>query len=53
LTLVFKLIFTGAIMQFVGPSIPFLIAGGLKAAYDLALYFMFRNVKPPEEMSVA
>lgn len=39
----------GAIMQFVGPSIPFLIAGGLKAAYDLALYFMFRNVKPPEE----
>ena len=43
----------GAIMQFVGPSIPFLIAGGLKAAYDLALYFMFRNVKPPEEESVA
>ncbi len=39
----------GAIMQFVGPSIPFLIAGGLKATYDLALYFMFRNVKPPEE----
>jgi len=39
----------GAIMQFVGPSIPFLIAGGLKAAYDLALFFMFRNVKPPEE----
>lgn len=39
----------GAIMQFVGPSVPFLIAGGLKAAYDLALYFMFRNVKPPEE----
>ena len=42
----------GAIMQFVGPSIPFLIAGGLKAAYDLALYFMFRNVKPPEEEKV-
>ena len=39
----------GAIMQFMGPSIPFLIAGGLKAAYDLGLYFMFRNVKPPEE----
>jgi MFS family permease len=39
----------GAIMQFVGPSIPFLIAGGMKAAYDLGLYFMFRNVKPPEE----
>ena len=39
----------GAIMQFMGPSIPFLIAGGLKAGYDLGLYFMFRNVKPPEE----
>ncbi|MEE8354374.1 MAG: MFS transporter [Candidatus Bathyarchaeia archaeon] len=39
----------GAIMQFMGPSVPFLIAGGLKAAYDLGLYFMFRNVKPPEE----
>jgi MFS family permease len=38
-----------AIMQFVGPSVPFLIAGGMKAAYDLGLYFMFRNVKPPEE----
>jgi MFS family permease len=39
----------GAIMQFVGPSVPFLIAGGMKVAYDLGLYFMFRNVKPPEE----
>jgi MFS family permease len=43
----------GTIMQFMGPSIPFLIAGGLKAAYDLGLYFMFRNVKPPEEKRVA
>ena len=43
----------GALMQFVGPSIPFLIAGGLKVAYDLALYSMFRNVKPPEEKSAA
>jgi hypothetical protein len=36
-------------MQFVGTSVPFLIAGGMKVAYDLGLYFMFRNVKPPEE----
>jgi MFS family permease len=43
----------GAIMQFVGPSIPFLIAGGLKVVYDLSLYFMFRNVKPPEEQNVS
>jgi len=42
-----------AIMQFVGPSVPFLIAGGMKAAYDLGLYFMFRNVKPPEEENTA
>jgi hypothetical protein len=25
------------------------IAGGLKIIYDLALYFNFRSVKPPEE----
>jgi hypothetical protein len=43
----------GAIMQFVGPSIPFLIAGGLKAIYDLILYFIFRNVKPPEEQNIS
>jgi MFS family permease len=38
------------IMQFVGLSIPFLIAGGLKSAYDIILYLMFRHIKPPEEM---
>jgi MFS family permease len=30
-------------------SIPFFIAGGLKIAYDLALFAAFRAVKPPEE----
>lgn len=39
----------GFIMQFMGSSLPFLFAGGLKAVYDLALYFNFRDVKPPEE----
>jgi hypothetical protein len=39
----------GFVMHFMGPSLPFLFAGGLKAMYDLALYFNFRNVKPPEE----
>ncbi len=43
----------GAIMQFIGHSIPFLIAGGLKVVYDLSLYFMFRNVKPPEEQKIS
>jgi MFS family permease len=38
------------IMQFIGLSIPFLIAGGLKATYDIMLYFTFRHIKPPEEM---
>ena len=40
---------SGFVMQFMGQSLPFLVAGGLKAAYDLALFFMFRDVKPPEE----
>jgi len=49
LTLAVSPSLAGFIMQFMGLSLPFLIAGGLKAAYDLALYFTFRNVKPPEE----
>lgn len=30
-------------------GLPFVISGGLKIVYDLALYFNFRAVKPPEE----
>jgi predicted MFS family arabinose efflux permease len=30
-------------------SLPFLVAGGLKAAYDLALWRSFRALRPPEE----
>lgn len=30
-------------------SAPFFLAGGLKIAYDLCLYKMFLDVKPPEE----
>jgi len=40
---------TGFVMQFLGPSLPFLLAGGVKAFYDIALYFNFKDVKPPEE----
>lgn len=29
---------------------PFLIAGGLKIIYDIALYRSFKKIKPPEEM---
>jgi MFS family permease len=32
-------------------SLPFFIAGGLKIAYDLALFRAFRAVRPPEEES--
>ncbi len=30
-------------------GLPFLVAGGLKVVYDLALYFTFREVQLPEE----
>ena len=40
---------SGFVMQFLGPSLPFLLAGGVKAFYDIALYFNFKDVKPPEE----
>jgi len=41
---------TGFVMQFLGPSLPFLLAGGVKAIYDIALYFNFKDIKPPEEL---
>jgi MFS family permease len=31
-------------------SIPFVSSGIIKIAYDFALYFMFRKVRPPEEV---
>ncbi len=37
------------IMQFIGVSTPFLIAGVIKAGYDIALWFTFKDIKPPEE----
>ncbi|MBF0121543.1 MAG: MFS transporter [Desulfobacterales bacterium] len=30
-------------------SVPFFMAGGLKIIYDLSLFSMFKNIKPPEE----
>ena len=43
----------GYIMQFVGFSLPFLLAGAIKGLYDVLLWVTFRNVKPPEERAVA
>lgn len=37
------------LMQFVGLSLPFLIAGVIKSIYDVALYWTFKDIKPPEE----
>jgi MFS family permease len=34
-------------------SAPFLLAGGLKIVYDLALWRSFRAIRPPEERAVA
>lgn len=42
---------TGALFGMGLTSIPFLLAGGLKIIYDLALFFSFRSIKPPEERS--
>lgn len=38
-----------ALWNAVAASVPFVACGVLKIGYDLALYAMFRKVKPPEE----
>ena len=43
---------TRYILQSVSLAFPFLIGGGIKIVYDLALYFSFRRIKPPEESTV-
>ena len=42
-------LFTGAILAAPALGLPFLLAGGLKVVYDLLIYTLFRDVKPPEE----
>ena len=42
-------IISGYAMQVVSLGLPFIIGGGLKIVYDLTLFSMFRNIKPPEE----
>ena len=42
-------LFTGAILAAPTLGLPFLLAGGLKIIYDLWIFTVFRNVKPPEE----
>ena len=40
---------TGALFSASLMSLPFFLAGGMKIVYDLALYWNFRHIKPPEE----
>jgi MFS family permease len=37
------------LMQFAGLSLPFLIAGVIKSIYDIALFWTFKDIRPPEE----
>ncbi len=40
-----------ALWQALAASVPFVACGVLKIIYDLSLYFLFRRVKPPEEVA--
>lgn len=40
---------TGALLASGFPGLPFILCGVLKIAYDVALLYSFRHVKPPEE----
>ncbi len=42
-----------ALWSLLSASAPFIACAALKISYDLSLYVMFRNVKPPEEMRTA
>jgi MFS family permease len=42
--------FAGMAFNAAALGLPFFIAGALKIVYDIAIYFTFRNVRPPEEV---
>jgi hypothetical protein len=41
--------FAGLLLNSAFPGLPLVFCGALKIAYDLALLFSFRHIKPPEE----
>ncbi len=43
-------VLAGYTIQTVSLGVPFVIGGALKIVYDLALFILFRNVRPPEEV---
>jgi len=42
--------FAGMAFSAAALGLPFFIAGALKIVYDMAMYFTFRHVRPPEEL---
>ncbi len=42
-------LFAGAALAVPQLGLPFLVGGGLKIAYDLAIFTAFRHLRPPEE----
>jgi hypothetical protein len=42
-------VFAGFTLAVPALGLPFLIAGSLKIAYDLAVFAVFRHIRPPEE----
>ena len=43
--------FAGATLAVPALGLPFLLAGSLKIVYDLAMFAVFRKVRPPEELA--
>jgi MFS family permease len=46
-------LFTGAVLAVPSAGLPFLLAGGLKIAYDFWIFAVFRHVRPPEESELS
>jgi len=44
-------VFAGVFLTTAFPGLPLVVCGALKIAYDLALLFSFRHIKPPEEIA--
>jgi len=41
--------FAGVLLTTAFPALPLVVCGALKIAYDIALLYSFRHIKPPEE----
>jgi hypothetical protein len=47
----FSPVLSGTLLAGSFSGLPLVLCGALKIAYDLALLFSFRGLKPPEEMT--